>query len=392
MKQFKKLFLIVLSTFGIGAVQAQFTMDAEIRPRSESRIGTKDALASADTLTEAKNFTSQRTRLNLNYKADKYTAKISLQDVRNWGSGKTLNYQDNTFNIHEAWANIELYSDVSLKIGRQEVVYDDHRIFGSVGWAQQARSHDLGILKYNGLFEADLGYTFHDESGDVEYDEMRYLWLRKKYKDISVSALALDRDGLLTAGTHIKAKYNDFKLAVNYYMQKESEDDITLTDASLLGLDLRYKLNDFTFGLGYEQQSGNSQLDDNGENNAFAPLFGTNHKFNGHMDYFYVGNHGGSVGLTDMYFSAAYKFKAFGLKADYHMFSAANDLENDLDAKLGDELDFSLSYKHSDEVTMKLGHSFMTPTESMIHLKGTGDLDSSNNWTWLMFVIKPKFM
>lgn len=391
MKLFKKLFFVALCTLAMNAAQAQFTMDAEIRPRSESRLGSKNVLS--DSETETTNITSQRTRLNLNYKADKYTAKISFQDVRNWGSGKTLNSVDSTFNVHEAWANIELIEDFSMKVGRQEIVYDDHRIFGSVGWAQQARSHDLGILKYNGLFEADLGYSFHNEAGNVEYQEMHYLWLRKKYKDISISALALDTDGLLTAGTHLKGNYKDFKVSVNYYLQKESEDDITLTDASLLGLDLRYALSDFTFGLGYEQQSGNSQLDaDNGENNAFSPLFGTNHKFNGHMDYFYVNNHGGSVGLNDMYFSAAYKLKALIFKADYHMFSAAADLSDDMDAKLGDELDFSISYKHSDEITMKFGYSFMTPTESFVHLKGSGDVDESNNWTWLMFVIKPKFM
>ncbi len=33
---------------------------------------------------------------------------------------------------------------------------------------------------------------------------------------------------------------------------------------------------------------------------AFTPLYGTNHKFNGWMDYFYVGNHGSSIGLQDI--------------------------------------------------------------------------------------------
>ena len=35
------------------------------------------------------------------------------------------------------------------------------------------------------------------------------------------------------------------------------------------------------------------------ENNSFTPFYGTNHKFNGHMDYFYVGNHIGNVGLRE---------------------------------------------------------------------------------------------
>ena len=199
----------------------------------------------------------------------------------------------------------------------------------------------------------------------------------------------VDKDGLFTAGTHINAKYSNFKGTVNYYLQTQSEGDITLTNASLIGLDLGYNLNDFNFGLGYEQQSGNSELDDNGENNAFAPLFGTNHKFNGHMDYFYLGNHGASVGLKDMYVSASYKLKAFKLKADFHMFSAAGDLADNLDANLGNELDLSLAYKHSKDITLKLGHSFMNPTESLVHLKNSGSTSERNHWTWVMFVIKP---
>jgi hypothetical protein len=32
----------------------------------------------------------------------------------------------------------------SMKLGRQEVIYDNSRIFGNVDWAQQGRSHDHG--------------------------------------------------------------------------------------------------------------------------------------------------------------------------------------------------------------------------------------------------------
>ena len=30
----------------------------------------------------------------------------------------------------------------AFKVGRQEINYDDARIFGNVDWAMQARSHD----------------------------------------------------------------------------------------------------------------------------------------------------------------------------------------------------------------------------------------------------------
>jgi hypothetical protein len=33
---------------------------------------------------------------------------------------------------------------------------------------------------------------------------------------------------------------------------------------------------------------------------SFNSLYGTNHKFNGWVDYFYVGNHAESIGLVDI--------------------------------------------------------------------------------------------
>lgn len=50
-------------------------------------------------------FTSQRTRLNLDYTGDKITTKLVLQDVRNWGNQKQLvGNEDYVISIHEAWA------------------------------------------------------------------------------------------------------------------------------------------------------------------------------------------------------------------------------------------------------------------------------------------------
>ena len=48
-------------------------------------------------------------------------------------------------------------------------------------------------------------------------------------------------------------------------------------------------------------QSRNDYNGDASENKAFTPFYGTNHKFNGFMDYFHVGNHANSVGLIDIY-------------------------------------------------------------------------------------------
>ena len=73
--------------------------------------------------------------------------------------------------------------------------------------------------------------------------------------------------------------------------------------AYLLGLDASYKASaKVALGAGVEMISGNDG--EAGETGAFFPLYGTNHKFNGFMDYFYVGNHANSIGLVDIHASA----------------------------------------------------------------------------------------
>ena len=61
---------------------------------------------------------------------------------------------------------IRLSESTSVKAGRQEIIYDDHRIFGNVDWAQQGRSHDAAIVGWSGPDDLVLhaGFAFNQES------------------------------------------------------------------------------------------------------------------------------------------------------------------------------------------------------------------------------------
>ena len=94
-------------------------------------------------------------------------------------------------------------------------------------------------------------------------------------------------------------------------------------------MDVAYTLKEkFTIGLGYEYISGQSKTDTtkayNDVNHAFNPIFGTNHKFNGYMDYYYVSNHTNNVGLQDIIFRLNYKQKAWNVS---FRFSSIYDYE-----------------------------------------------------------------
>ena len=142
-----KAFLSLLAgiLFFLPEVSGQFSLNGEFRPRTEFSRGYKSLAAENQKMSVA---TSQRTRLNALFATEPVQAKLSLQDVRYWGSQpQSVTNEDYAVSVHEAWAEVKLAEKLSLRAGRQELVYDDHRIFGNVGWVQQARSHDLALFK-----------------------------------------------------------------------------------------------------------------------------------------------------------------------------------------------------------------------------------------------------
>ena len=148
--------------------------------------------------------------------------------------------------------------------------------------------------------------------------------------------------------------------------------------------------------IGIEYLSGTDQSNTL-TNNSFAPLYGTNHKFNGHMDYFYVGNHMNNVGLTNPYLRLVYKLDKWVLNGAVHYFSSAAkildpaDSNNTLNSFLGTEVDLYVSRKIVESLSVSAGYSQMFATNSMEAIKG-GDASTTNNWAWLMLSFTPNFL
>ncbi|MCM4153689.1 hypothetical protein DHD05_19020 [Arenibacter sp. N53] len=410
----KKPLQILLFILLCSQAQAQLTIDAELRPRFEYRHGFKTLFPDNE---DPAAFVSQRTRLNTNYEIDKLTFYLSLQDVRIWGDVPQLNSSDkNGVGIHQAWGEIQLDPNFFLKVGRQEIIYDDHRIFGDVGWAQQARSHDAARLEYkNSSFNLDLGFAFNQSDENLTgttlttpgtYKSIQYLWAHNEWNKFSASFLFLNNglqyiDGInpdnhetrfsQTLGTHLNYKANNLKLTSNLYYQFGK--DIANNDLSgfLLSLEGNYTVTaKSTLGLGVELLSGNDNgLPSSQENKAFNPFYGTNHKFNGLMDYFYVGNHTSSVGLLDIYANAKVVLnEKSNLNIAIHNFSAAAEIGPNSEKQLGSELDIAYGYKLQKEIGINAGYSHLFASQGMETIKGNSD-GNTNNWGWIMLTINP---
>lgn len=415
-KNLIKITIGIFMLFIANDLLAQFSFSAEFRPRAEYRHGYKTLPA---TDANAAFFISQRTRLNVYYSNSDFKTGFSLQDVRTWGDVKQLNTTDDHLFIHEAWGQYFFSEEFSMKLGRQEIVYDDHRIFGSVNWAQQARSHDVAIFKFiDKKFKLDVGLAFNqlkeNNFGTLytlnNYKSFQYIWAHQDFKNLGVSFLILnngmqyasfpnpaptdyDVASSQTLGTRLTYKKKD--LSVNAAMYVQGGKNATNVDlsASYLSGEFIYSFSKvFKANIGFEMLSGND-YDDIGntkEDKAFAPLYGTNHKFNGHMDYFYVGSHFGKVGLNDLFIGLNYAEDKVKLGLTTHIFSSAGEINN-MSKSLGTEFDLSFGYALAKGASMTVGYSKMFGTETMELIKG-GDSEESNSWVYLMFIFKPQFL
>src|SRR5688572_832952 len=181
----KSIFFIILAVSVVNAT-GQLILTGQIRTRTEYRNG-------AGTLRPKNNdaaiFTSQRTRLTFNYKIPRIILQSSLQDVRVWGqdASSISNADGSRLGVHEAWAEIILANRndstfrkksadyIALKLGRQELMYDDSRLLGNLDWLQQARRHDAAVLKFlNNGWQLDAGLAFNQNTDVFNYNGTFY--------------------------------------------------------------------------------------------------------------------------------------------------------------------------------------------------------------------------
>jgi hypothetical protein len=440
---------LVLLLMCSSTLQAQFSLTGQLRTRSELRDG-------QGTLSQKKAvpafFTSQRTRLNFGYNGHRFKLFTAVQDVRVWGQdastiNRTTLEANNGLMIHEAWGEIMLLDtsaaleNLSLKIGRQELVYDDSRLLGNLDWLQQARRHDLALLKLEDRgWMAHLGFAFNQnrelKAGSMYngtpaayaagtngigtlYKSMQFLYLGRKLGTGNASLLFLKDDfnkyhmegtnrvydrgvwSRFTTGAYLAATaLKKLSLTASAYYQGGKDKDGNNMDAYLLSAYTLYPLSkQFSVGPGIDFTSGNSSPATGNTNRQFDPLYGTPHKFWGTMDYFYVADGFGRNGLVNYYIRSRYKANnRLSLSLDAHQFAASNKVMSSdgtaLDRNFGTELDFMAIYTLTKLITVEGGYSsfFATPTLASAAVKNVSNADLQANWAYLMISIKPDFL
>ncbi|HXA02288.1 MAG TPA: alginate export family protein [Cytophagaceae bacterium] len=397
---FKPLAAIFIITAFSSISEAQLTMTAQVRTRTEFRQGQGTLIENHQTPSL---FTSQRTRLNIGYTTDHLRFFTAIQDVRVWGQDASTiaNSDGNRLDLHEGWGEI-IFNDttylkkiknLSLKIGRQEIVYDDERLLGSLGWLQQARSHDAAILKFaHKSWIVDAGAAFNQQreqknTGNLYtgvplvqlgtdsvntaapagtnfigtmYKSMQFLYISKEIAftkatflffkdDFQKPAIALPgskvpvfqkgtNDRVTIGGNIFATIMRKHKIDATFFYQGNKDKSGNTMDAYMACLSTQFAIGrKFTTGPGVDYLSGNNSHQTTTVNHRFDPLYGTPHKFWGYMDYFYVadpygykGNNNKSPGLLNFYWKSKYKLRDNMIATlDLHEFYAGNTVADE---------------------------------------------------------------
>lgn len=390
-----------------------FTLSGELRPRFELRHGYRTLPAETSDFAV---FVNQRSRLNLLYERPDLNVFVSFQEVRTWG-GKGMFDTQPGIGIHQAFAEIPFGGVFALKIGRQELRYDNQRLFGVNNWNQAGRTHDAAVLKFS-----DIGWNLHlgaafNQSGEPnfgtiyqgsEYKSLNYLWIDKKIGKFNLSGMFV-ADGYQKKQdptvTYLRATYGGLltwkpetvSLELQGYKQGGKTQTGQQIDSWYLHLAAKAKTTtDLNLAAGAELLSGNDRAREEKKLKAFNTLYSASHIYHGHLDYFTnIPAHTDSAGLVDVYLNLAFQAsKKVILKADYHYFATQNKL-SDAEGKavnkyLGSEIDLGVQVLFSKTIDLQFGYSTMFATKSMEYVK-TGSHKEPIHWGWVMLTVKPVF-
>lgn len=297
--------MLLIGSVAFSTVKAQFTLTGQVRTRTEIRNGLGNLVLKGS---KAAAFTSQRTRLAFGYKWDRLTFGVTVQDVRVWGqdASSISNADGNRLMLHEGWADLTLFNKadttiktkgidlMSLKIGRQELSYDDVRLLGNLDWLQQARRHDMALLKtvHKG-WQIDIGYAFNQNTDAFGVTNTSYVPSNvAPYVKNSMGVLVPTPAGLLPMAPSGSAGNNSTKTGTPVWVNPPTTNGGNQNYKSFTNLYISKKFNQTKFSaLFFNDNFGKYKIDSVGNATA-GYVYGKRFVSSGPSDAFdYTGSY-----------------------------------------------------------------------------------------------------
>ncbi len=272
----------------------------------------------------------------------KFGIYLEMQDVRSFGDETSTlgDFSADSFDLHQGYARVMPIEALEIRVGRQEIGIENHRLIGTVGWTEQARSFDgaratysQGGLRLDGFFARVADDFSGANPSDVDLGAINVHYDLSELASLGAIAVvdADDASGRkrITAGAILTGGVSGLSYSAEGYYQTGGADGGISFAAYLAALHLRYSLGgQFApfFEFFGEVVSGDDNLAD-GDVKSFDTLYATNHKFYGEMDFFLnLPVHTGGLGLMDVGAQAGVSpVKKVAAKVTAHQFMSVED-------------------------------------------------------------------
>ncbi len=295
-------------------VWGQFKLHYRLRPEFRQNAD----LNSSEDDKRLVGFQRARIGLAVNY-ASWLKSFVQFQDVRTLGYlNSSVAYGGNT-DLHQAWVQFALADEkLTLRIGRQHLVYGDQRLIGHLEWANVPRLFDAAVLRVNypiGWLDLFVSVFSSDLQGDLidhvtlffgAYNALHLLDKKVVWEqyilglvdgndarppgqlfDPTDTTAASPERGIGTVGT--RARYQGDALSggleVAYQFGQFNSEAEVKQRALALHADVKYVIPVAT--KPYVRVEGNYATgddDDPSDHEGFVNLFPTNHLHYGYMD------------------------------------------------------------------------------------------------------------
>lgn len=257
--------------------------------------------------------------------------------------------------LNQLFVDYSGVENMMFRIGRQRILLDNQRFVGGVGWRQNEQTFDGLSLKYWGLKDTELFYSYVGNvnrifgdtvpAGDHEQNTHLLNAAFKLSDDWSVTGYGYYIDNedspvfsTSTVGirTNGQATLNNGTLTLlgEFARQSDAANGPVSYDANYLRAELGLAFNNgLKAGVGLESMGGSATVG----GSAFRTPLATLHAFDGWADQFLTTP---DAGLKDLFASVGYKIGRWSIDGVYHDFSAESGGDD-----LGTEINLSTSRK-----------------------------------------------
>jgi hypothetical protein len=421
------ILLITQSTF------AQLTINGQFRTRGEWRDGYR-------TLSTDQNYAtplvSQRSRIIFNFTEDEFEFRLSAQDARVWGQNwNTLS--NNSMHVYEAWWLYKFNDRFAIKLGRQELRYDDQRIIAIRNYSITGATYDAALFTYN---NNEKGTSIHwgsminnmQETNflqhynyQLSFKYLSFLWFEMLISDnLSINALNVfdltqnpDRPNIMygrnTLGSNLIFKIGESfgGRAGGYYQFGDAWVNLgniygqrnVNVSAYSFNASLWVKPSEtLKLSLNYDTYSGNDWSSSSSTYTGFNRLMAAGHAHLGYIDYFTAMDMSdlNSAGINDIFISADFKVNTkLTLQSIIHYFtlnkpyfpSANPDGFIKVNTTLGAEVDLIANYRVNKIFSMEFAFMSIFPTKTLESLKLNGGEAQFSHFAYVSLLFTPRF-